>query len=221
VGGPGTAIDDWVAARSGAELAAVVLGAAALVSGAWALTLWRANRTLRADLESSNIELASLPAGLPVGLPAPTFTLTDLDGQLRSLESLCAPGRNVVLIFATPDCAGCRQLLPDIGRWQASLGDRLTIAVVSRGAADRNRSDFGEHGIRDVVLQRDFEVMSDYRVRATPTAILVAPDGMIASAPAAGAPTIESLIRLALRHDGDGFALGGAALRRAELSETV
>ncbi len=219
IGGPGEPIDGWIGARSGAELAAVVFSAAALALAGLALALWRSNKAMRADLEEVSAELASLPAGLPIGLPAPDFTLPDINGASRSLEALCAQGRNVALLFATPDCPGCRQLLPDIGRWQATLGDRLTIVVISMGVAATNRSAFTEHGITDVLLQSGVEVMSDYRVRATPSAVLVGPDGRIASAPAAGAPTIESLVRLSLRNNGSGLALGETALTQAQLSE--
>lgn len=213
--GGGPAIDDWIAARSGAELVAVALGIVAALAGLQAHRLWQANRALRAELKTAQAELAMIPAGLQVGLPAPSFVLTDLEGATRSLESLCDRGHIVVLVFATPDCAGCQQLLPDIARWQASLSDRLTIAVVSMGTIERNRPAFAEHGIGDVLLQENVEVMSDYRVRATPSAVLVGPDGRIASAAAAGAVTIESLIRIALRREPSALAIGTAAIERA------
>ncbi len=221
VQGPGPEVGDWVAARTGAELGLVALGVATAVLGVLALVLWRANRTLGRDLAAARIEIAETPPGLPVGLPAPSFALPDLDGETQTLRSLCARGRDVALIFATPDCGGCRQLLPDIGRWQTSLGDRLTIVVVSTGDAGRNRAAFAEHGIGDVLLQQATELFTDYRVRATPTAVLVDQDGRVASAAAAGAVTIESLVRIALRREEDGLVLGTAVLRHGQLTETV
>lgn len=197
--GAGPPLDDWIIARSGAELVAVAMGVGGAVLGALALALWQANQALRSELESAWADLASVPPGLPVGLPAPSFALADIYGTPRTLESLCARGRPVALIFATPDCGGCRQLLPEIGRWQAALGDRVTIAVVSAGTVDRNRAAFEEHGIADVMLQEEWEVMSDYRVRATPSAVIVTAQGTIASAPAAGGATIEPLLRLTIR----------------------
>jgi uncharacterized membrane protein YphA (DoxX/SURF4 family) len=217
--GPGPAIDEWVADRSGDGLAIAGLAIAAVLAAAAAAWLWSANRGLRRDLTAAQREIASLPAGLPVGLPAPTFRLSDIDGRQRTLESLCARGRDVALIFASPGCSGCRQLLPDIGRWQSTLADRLTIAVVSNDSADRNRPIFAEHRISDVMLQRDIEVMSDYRVRATPCAVLIDREGRIASAPAAGAVTIESLVRIALRRDESELAIGAAALEAAAMPD--
>jgi methylamine dehydrogenase accessory protein MauD len=210
--GPGPSITAWIDARTAAELVAVALGLVALIATSAAVTLWFRHRKALEYLEKAEKELSAIPAGLLVGLPAPEFALPSLDGEMVSLEELCGRGRPVALMFATPDCGGCQQLLPDIGRWQSALRDRLTVAVVSAGEPERNREAFQKHGIRDVVLQQDGEVMGDYRVVATPSAVLIDPDGKIASAMAAGQVTIESLVRLALSRRRTSLALGSAAL---------
>jgi hypothetical protein len=56
-------------------------------------------------------------------------------------------------------------------------------------------------------------------VRATPCAVLIDREGRIASAPAAGAVTIESLVRIALRRDESEFAIGAAALEAAAMPD--
>jgi hypothetical protein len=92
-------------------------------------------------------------------------------------------------------------MLPDLGRWQAALGDRVTIAVISTGSVVENRVTATEHGIADVMIQQASEVMDSYRIRATPTAVIVSADGHIASGPAAAEFEIEELVRIALeRH---------------------
>jgi hypothetical protein len=45
-------------------------------------------------------------------------------------------------------------------------------------------------------------LLNTYRVGGTPGAVLVATDGTIDTAPATGAPTIEALVRIALRRAG-------------------
>lgn len=199
VGGPGPSIASWVDARSPAELVAVASTVVAIVLGALALALWTDNRSLRRQRDAAQAEVDALPPGLPVGARAPTFDLPTLEGEALTLASLTAGRRPVVLLFMSPDCPGCQLLLADLGRWQASLADRLTLAVLSFGSAEENRATFDEHGVGTVMLQEGAEMMSDYRVRATPSAVVVAPDGTIASAPAEGAPTIETLVRLTLR----------------------
>ena len=85
------------------------------------------------------------------------------------------------MVFVAPGCGPCQQILPELGRWQAALADRLTVAVISQGTAAENRPAAEEHGIANLLLQEDLEVMSAYRVRATPSALVVTPDGAIGS----------------------------------------
>ena len=74
-----------------------------------------------------------------------------------------------------------RAVLPDLGRWQASLADRLTMALVSSGSKEDNRRIAEEHELENVLLQEGSEVLDAYRVRATPAAVTVTPEGSIAS----------------------------------------
>jgi Thioredoxin-like len=105
----------------------------------------------------------------------------------------------VVLVFVTPDCGPCSELFPQVARWQSTMADDMTLALVSTGGADENREATG-NGNTEVLLQDEYEVTTAYRVTATPTAVVVNPDGRIASTPAAGA-AIEPLIRLTLRRN--------------------
>jgi hypothetical protein len=86
--------------------------------------------------------------------------------------------------------------VPEIGRWQVTLSQALTIAVISRTAGGNGDLSFGE--LADVLFQTGSEVSEAYRVPGTPAAVVVSPDGAIASDWAAGAPAIESLIRVTL-----------------------
>jgi uncharacterized membrane protein YphA (DoxX/SURF4 family)/peroxiredoxin len=197
--GPGPSITDWVSARTPAELVAVAAGAGAIALAGLALRFWLDRRRLQDELAAARAELAALPPGLPVGAHAPRFGLRDLEGERRTLESLLARGLPVVLVFVSPTCASCRRLFREIGRWQASLSDRLTVIAISSGTVAENRPIAGEHGITEMLLQQRSEVLRDYRVRNTPSALVVAAGGTIASAAAEGLLTIEPLIRLTLR----------------------
>jgi thiol-disulfide isomerase/thioredoxin len=95
-------------------------------------------------------------AGLPVGTRAPAFSLSRLDGETVTLDSLRAGGKPVLLVFTDPGCGPCGALLPDIGRWQEEHGQALTIALISRGARDANAAKAGEPGISRVLLQQDW-----------------------------------------------------------------
>ena len=101
-------------------------------------------------------------------------------------------------MFVSPACAPCATLLPELSRWQTTLTERVTIALVSNGSAQANRPVMDEHGLADVLLQDNSEVIDAYRVRATPSAVVVGADGTIESAPAEGPLAIEPLIRVTL-----------------------
>ena len=134
-------------------------------------------------------------AGLPAGMPAPEFDLPRLDGQNVSLSSLRARGAPVLLIFTDPGCGPCTALMPEIADRQRRLGDRLTIALVSRGGVERNLAKAREYGLSDVLVQDDREISSEYRALGTPIALLVSADGRIASPLAAGADAIKALVQ--------------------------
>jgi protein-disulfide isomerase len=82
-------------------------------------------------------------------------------------------------------------LLPHVGKWQLEHADTLTIAVVSRGmAADQGQV----YNLKSVILQQDREIAQQYKIRVTPTAVLVWPDGSIASDLAVGPQAIADLL---------------------------
>jgi methylamine dehydrogenase accessory protein MauD len=199
VAGPGPALDDWVAGRTAAELWAVSLGVAAAVLGVACARLWLDNRGLRRDLAREREATELLPPGLPVGATAPGFTLPDVTGETVSLDALLARGRPVALLFVGPSCAPCATLLPELGRWQASLANRLTIALVGSGSVEDNLRMAEEHGLGSVLVQEGSEVLDAYRVSGTPAAVMLTPEGRIASVAGEGVHAIEPLIRLALR----------------------
>jgi hypothetical protein len=75
----------------------------------------------------------------------------------------------------------------------------MAIVVVSQGGLADNIELSERYGLVDVLVQRRGEVWEDYEMRATPSAVAIAPDGTIASSTASGGLTVEALIRLTLR----------------------
>jgi methylamine dehydrogenase accessory protein MauD len=134
------------------------------------------------------------PAGLPVGETAPEFELEDLDGASQSLERLRTGGKPVLLLFTNQGCGPCADLLPEIGVWQRQASPHFNLALLSQGAASENAPKIKEHEINTVLLQREREVTEAYQALATPSAVLVRPDGTIGSAVASGAEAIRSLV---------------------------
>jgi len=199
--GPAPAIDGWVAARTAAELVAIALGVVAVVLAGISVRFWLDRRDLREELARERKRAALFPAGLPAGAYAPRFELPTPAGETLSLEALLERGRQVALFFVSPGCGPCTTVLPDIGRWEAALSDRLTMAIVSSGSAEDNRIMAEKYGLTDVMVQEESEVLESYYLTGTPAAVVVTRDGLLASSSANGAYAIEPLIRLTLRDE--------------------
>lgn len=124
--------------------------------------------------------------------PAPSFELPDLNGAAVALVDVIAQQRPVLLVFISPDCTICAELLPDLRRWQNG-GEPMAVVVVSTGSVSSNRAKLASvPGLR-VLLQVEREVEQGYGLQGTPGAFLLGTDGMIAAAAAYGVEPIRAL----------------------------
>jgi thiol-disulfide isomerase/thioredoxin len=184
----------------GGTLVIVILGETLLL---WRLQHQKRRLQLRVDALESRA-LAEAPtaflvseepiAGLAVGSRAPAFSLDDIDGETQSLDSLLALDKTVMLVFVEPECRACRELMPEIARWQQQHRTKITIAVVSRGTNQANRARGFLHAVDRVLLQRELEVLRAFGAQATPSAVLVGIDGTIGSPVAQGSAAIRALV---------------------------
>src|SRR5215218_4770615 len=215
-GGAGPSALAWVGALTTAQLLGLlggVLVLALLAAQWWFLVhLLRQNGRLLVRLEALEASLASggsvaqsangtpvnQAEGLPVGSEAPQFSLSGLYGETFTLEALRAPGKPVMMLFTDPGCGPCNAMLPEVGRWQEEHQEKLTLALVSRGEMEENKTKAQEHGLSNVLLQKDWEVSESYEVRGTPRAVLIAPDGKVASPVAGGDEGIRGLLSYAV-----------------------
>ena len=110
----------------------------------------------------------------------------------------------MLLLFTSPTCGPCAALLPDVSAWQHEHGERLTIAIANGGDRDASLAEAQEHGLERVLSDEDLAVYEAYQAAGTPSAVLVAPDGTIASHVAPGPAWIEQLLASALADDEEG-----------------
>jgi thiol-disulfide isomerase/thioredoxin len=85
--------------------------------------------------------------------------------------------------------------MPDVARWQAEHADELTIALLSDGDPELVRAEAAQHGLENVLIDETLSAYEAYAANGTPSAVLVADDGTIASWLAAGADWIEMLVQ--------------------------
>ena len=186
-----------------------------LLAGQWwfLLHLPRQNGRLLVRLDALEASLATSGAvapsqngspvhqgaqGLPVGSAAPNFNLSGLDGETLTLEALRSSGKTVMALFTDPGLGPCNAMLPDVGRWQEEHAHKLTLALISRGEVEENKTKAQEHALKNVVLQKDWEISEAYEVRGTPSAVLISADGKVASPVAGGAEGIRDLLSYAV-----------------------
>ena len=214
--GPGAL--SWLGALSAAQLLALVGGLVvlSLLAGQWwfLVHLLRQNgrllvrlETLEESIGAGGSVVAPSPngsplhqeaEGLPVGSAAPQFSLSGIYGESLTLEALRSSGKTVMALFTDPGCGPCNALLPEVGRWQEEHAHKLTLALISRGAVEENETKAQEHALENVVLQKDWEVSESYKVRGTPSAVLISPEGKVASPVAGGAEGIRDLLSYAV-----------------------
>jgi peroxiredoxin/uncharacterized membrane protein YphA (DoxX/SURF4 family) len=215
-GSAGPSALSWVGALSTAQLLALLGGVVvlALLAGQWwfLVHLLRQNGRLLVRLEAVEATLAAggsvAPSengsplhqaeGLPVGSEAPQFSLSGLHGETLTLNALRSSDKPVMLLFTDPGCGPCNAMLPEVGRWQEEHPQKLTLTLISRGEVEENKTKAQEHGLSNLLLQKDWEVSESYQVRGTPSAVLISADGKVASPVAGGAEGIRGLLSYAV-----------------------
>ena len=194
-----------VAATDLMVLSAITIALAVLAAAGWFMShLLRQHGRLLLRLDRLEEELAARgfigapatgsPDGLAVGVPAPAFALSNLRGGWTTLEELLSADLPLMLVFGHPGCTPCVAMLPEIGGWQTAHARTLNIALISQGSADENRAASVEHGIERVLLQQGREIAEAYQAYATPSAVLVSKEGLIASPVVQGAALIRVMI---------------------------
>ena len=213
----GVSATAWLTQLNGGWAVALVLGVVlAIVIGflAWfSLQLLSQNGRIFARLEAIEAAIAGSAepmlagggpftglgaglgdGGLPVGAPAPEFTLPATDGARHGLESLLANGLPLLLVFTDAGCGPCDELLPAVAGWQLEHVDRLQIALIASGDEQRNRAKARRHGAQRVLQQAEREVSDLYEAYGTPTAVVIGTDGLIQSPTVGGVDAIETLV---------------------------
>lgn len=186
--GVGTYPDDT--ALVAAVLGGVMLGVA--VIAVEALAGQAARRRRDAEAEAA---FAAGPAQEPQVLPE--FRLPTLAGDEVSRDDLLAPSLPLMLVSMSPGCGPCNVLRPVISQWARVLSDRVTVAVLASGSEESNRVVYADASHLTVLLDEP-EVRREVGISATPSAVLVGPDGRLASGVASGERLVRQLLAGAL-----------------------
>lgn len=201
IGALGDASDD---ARSG--LAALVLGTVAVI-----VLCVRQDRLLASGhVPSTSAVTADGGPPQPPSLstePIPPMHLTSPTGVPTQLREM-AQDQAQLLVYVSPTCSTCHQLVPLVTDWQQLLGDELDVRLVSIG----NHEDSAQvypHQI-DQLWFDDEQGYGRLGIPGTPSALLLGTNGTIAAGPAAGVPAIQELLGTVVQALGVNLMTGAA-----------
>jgi methylamine dehydrogenase accessory protein MauD len=116
--------------------------------------------------------------GLERGAQAPDFTGLDAEsGELVSLSDLPAVPR--LLVFASPGCLSCRELMPGLNEVRKTRGD-YDFLVVCRGDLESCQAFARMNRLEaPMVVDTTGQIEKDYLVTLTPFAYLVDHEGRV------------------------------------------
>lgn len=209
---PGPNPLDWIASLNAAEISNLTFGliSAALLAAAVfymrRLTIQQSaliegfkevKKLLEEDYGIAPFEhdrAAPPEEGLPIGAKAPHFSLIDINGQETTLSNLLLEHKHLLLLFVSPRCPPCKNLLPVARKWELDRADLLTVAVISSGNQEEIRKNLTSYEFRHLLLAEDSELSDLYGAKWTPTAVLIGPNGRITSEAKYGDQAIRDLV---------------------------
>lgn len=117
--------------------------------------------------------------GLPRGTEAPDFEAFDVQtSHLVRLSSF--RGKRVALVFLTPTCLACRELVPHINEMADVERGRVTFLAIMFASGMTSAEFMRRYQLRTPLLA-DMEnaIATSYGVSATPSAYLIDEDGFV------------------------------------------
>jgi thiol-disulfide isomerase/thioredoxin len=124
---------------------------------------------------------------IALGDAVPALRRPDLDGRV---VDLAAPGAPTLLLFWSPGCTHCHELLPMMKTWPQWPGSPRLV-VVTRGPAAFTR----EIGLAaPAVNDDDRSLAQTFGATGTPAAVLIDAAGIVASEVARGTSGVRALV---------------------------
>lgn len=184
-----------------------LLTAAVIVLGAALVGLGLALRTLmgRYGAVLLRIEALEVATGTAPPRDAPPFSLPGLDGSVVDLDRVLDEDKPVLLVFVSPTCVLCSDLLPELELWQQDPDHPIAVVVLSTGDVEANIEKLAGTVLR-MGLQKDYEVADLYGVTGTPAAVLIGTDGLVAGPVARGVDAVLARHALLMQTVGAGAA---------------
>lgn len=184
----------------------IVLAVMALAGAGWlAVALMRAYGRMLLRVDALERRLADLgldevdeplpELGLRPGTVAPMASAVRIDGRPFVPER----GKPLLVVFTSPLCGPCTELLPEVAAWQEAHRDRLSVAVAVDAPVAGVAGVARHYNLETVIVDEGSALADAFDASGTPSAVLVDGDGNVGSWLAAGADPIRELVRAAMR----------------------
>jgi methylamine dehydrogenase accessory protein MauD len=117
--------------------------------------------------------------GLTVGASVPTITVSDMAGQSVDLSATRADGKSTLVMFVSPTCPICKQLLPVIKQAAREESGSLEVILASdgdRAEHERYRTEYELEGLR-YILSAPLGI--SFQIGRLPYAVLINSHGIL------------------------------------------
>jgi thiol-disulfide isomerase/thioredoxin/uncharacterized membrane protein YphA (DoxX/SURF4 family) len=142
------------------------------------------------DAETYFVDSVSEGAAPRIGEPVPKFSLSDLNGNEVTEQSLT--GRKTLALFWSPSCPHCLTMMDEVRAWEKNGGrDKANLVIFSSGAEEEHADLAIESPI---LLEEHYKTARKLGMFGTPSGILINERGEIATELGIGASNIWSLI---------------------------
>jgi len=117
--------------------------------------------------------------GIAEGSQAPDFTAPDLNGVPHRLADY--RGQRLLLIFGSPNCRPCQQLIPDLNEFSAAHQGDVRSFFLSGASREENARFASLYDIRVPILTIpvDESLQSRYLTRVTPFGFSIDEEGKV------------------------------------------
>lgn len=131
--------------------------------------------------------------GLEVGITAPDFTATDLNGNIVQLSDYL--GQPVMLTFWTPDCSDCVLEMPYLQEIANDPTINITLLSVSIGTSADTVDKFAKTLKLDfpILLDERGDIITQYEANYVPFTFFIDPNGTISKVASPDQVTSEQL----------------------------
>ncbi|MGB2766947.1 MAG: MauE/DoxX family redox-associated membrane protein [Propionicimonas sp.] len=124
--------------------------------------------------------------------PIPFVRLTSADGSPTTMRDL-ARTQARLLVFVSSSCNPCAEIISALPGWTADLGPAVAVHAVLRQEPESVARDLPDV-VADALFAQDGSAHEILGIEATPAAVLLGADGLLAGGPVFGGAAIRELV---------------------------